>query len=719
MTQRARLITTINSRAAFFRAVAACALLGSFSAATSAAVTRYAYAVNAYDSTVSMYTVDAATGRLRHNGWVFAGRFPSSIVIHPSGRFAYVSNQTGMSIAAYRIDAGNGRLIPLAEPVYDPKIVSPFWQVMDPEGRYLFIAGRNSNNIAVMAINQTTGALTNVAGSPYKGGELPRSVAMHPSGRYVYMTSINHDLISAYRINAKDGTLQPVPGSPFAVGDAPQYMRIHPNGKSLFLTHWNDRELAVYGIDAATGALSKKSGITFDEGVYPFGIGQYPDGRYLYVANWFGGTFGFSVNAEDGALTPVPGSPFANYGGLPVQAEVEPMGRYVYVTNFDSHSLTAYTIDATTGALSLTQNVAAKIGPRAIAFLSGEKPVEYVPRFAYAANTASNSVSVYRINAATGLLEARRSIAAGAGPSAIAADPLGRFLFVANAQDSTVSAFTIQSDGNLKAVAGSPIKSGKNPQALSTDSNGNYLYVANRDSKTLSVYEIHPQKGELRELTATDIHAASPYPIMVEPADLVLHPSDRGVYIAAVDGKKVAGFRYYDDGVMVVDLENYGSPYDLGVAASRVAFDTEGRFLYALDAANNQLSVHSFNEVTSALRANPDAKPVATGKDPQAMAFHPGGRYLYVLNRGSEDVSIFQVDANGNAPKEIPGRVSTGKSPASITIDASGRFAYVVNTGSNTVSVYSVNAATGKLAALGTAATGEQPAAITLVSQIK
>lgn len=717
--QQTRIIKAFDFPVAYFSAILVLTFLGFAPATTCAAITRYAYAVNGYDNSVSMYTVDAASGRLRHNGWVFAGQFPSSIVLHPSGRFAYVSNQTGMSIAAYQVDASNGRLVPLAQPVYDPKVVSPFWQVMDPEGRYLFIAGRNSNNIAVMAVNQTTGELSVVAGSPYTGGEMPRSVAMHPSGRFVYMTSINHDLISAYQINPKDGTLKPVPGSPFAVGDAPQFMRIHPDGKTLFLTVWNDRELAAYGIDPTTGALIKKSGVTLEEGVYPFGIGQYPDGRYLYVANWFGGTFGFSVSANDGALTPVPGSPFANFGGLPVQAEVEPMGKNVYVTNFDSHTLTAYAVDESTGALRPTQNIAARIGPRAIAFLSGEKPVEYVPRFLFAANAGSNTVSLFRIDPTTGKLTASGSIATGAGPGAIAADPLGRFLFVANAQDNSVSAYTILADGNLKAVVGSPFKTGKHPQALSADANGNFLYVANRASKNLSVFEIHPQSGALRELTANNIHVASPYPIAVEPSDLVRHPSDRGVYISAVDGKKVAGFKYYDDGIMVVDLENYGSPYDLGAPASRVAFDPEGRFLYALDSINNALTVHTFNESTSALRANVDNKPVATGKNPQALAFHPGGQFVYVVNGGSNDISVFQVDNNGGTPKALSGRIAAGKSPVAISVDESGRFVYVVNSGSNNISVYSVNAATGKLSALGTTSTGEQPSAMALVSQIK
>ena len=89
-------------------------LIGFISCSVSyALVPRFAYVVNAYDNSVSMYTIDSDTGRLRHNGHVPTGRFPSSVVVHPSGRFVYVTEQTGQKVSAFSVNAETGKLTTL------------------------------------------------------------------------------------------------------------------------------------------------------------------------------------------------------------------------------------------------------------------------------------------------------------------------------------------------------------------------------------------------------------------------------------------------------------------------------------------------------------------------------------------------------------------------------------------------------------------------------
>ena len=60
----------------------------------------------------------------------------------------------------------------------------------------------------------------------------------------------------------------------------------------------------------------------------------------------------YTINAATGALTPVPGSPFAA-GLTPSSVAVSANGRFAYVTNdANTSDVSAYTIDATTGALT-------------------------------------------------------------------------------------------------------------------------------------------------------------------------------------------------------------------------------------------------------------------------------------------------------------------------------------------------------------------------------
>src|SRR6185295_20356350 len=75
-------------------------------------------------------------------------------------------------------------------------------------------------------------------------------------------------------------------------------------------------------------------------------------------------------------------------------------------------------------------------------------------RFLYVTNSGTHTVSAYLIAAVDGLLtelaSSPFSVAPGTGPVALSADPLGRFLYVANGTSNNVSAFAIdQETGEL------------------------------------------------------------------------------------------------------------------------------------------------------------------------------------------------------------------------------------------------------------------------------
>jgi YVTN family beta-propeller protein len=87
--------------------------------------------------------------------------------------------------------------------------------------------------------------------------------------------------------------------------------------------------------------------------------------------------------------------------------------KFLYVANNGSNDVSAYTINTSTGALTLVGNYAAGTGPEGVA-------VEPTGKFLYVANYGSNNVSAYTINTITGTLTAVGSFAAGTGPAGIA-----------------------------------------------------------------------------------------------------------------------------------------------------------------------------------------------------------------------------------------------------------------------------------------------------------
>jgi hypothetical protein len=144
--------------------------------------------------------------------------------------------------------------------------------------------------------------------------------------------------------------------------------------------------------------------------------------QFAYVTNWgtSNNVSAYSIGAN-GALTPVPGSPFAAGRG-PFSVAVDPTGKFAYVANLVDHNVSAYSI-GTNGALTPVTGspFAAERGPRSVA-------VDPTGKFAYVANSGDNNVSAYSIGAGGALTQLTTSpFAAGSSPTSVAITPFVPF----------------------------------------------------------------------------------------------------------------------------------------------------------------------------------------------------------------------------------------------------------------------------------------------------
>ena len=72
---------------------------------------QFVYNTNRGHNSVTMYSVDAATGELDVIGWESTrGEWPRGMNIDPSGTFLYAANQNTDTIAVFRIQPSNGKL---------------------------------------------------------------------------------------------------------------------------------------------------------------------------------------------------------------------------------------------------------------------------------------------------------------------------------------------------------------------------------------------------------------------------------------------------------------------------------------------------------------------------------------------------------------------------------------------------------------------------------
>ena len=94
--------------------------------------------------------------------------------------------------------------------------------------------------------------------------------------------------------------------------------------------------------------------------------------------------------------------------------------------------------------------------------------------FVYVANFASNSVSEFTIDGATGSLSGGGGIAVATGPTCVTIDPaLGKYLYTSNQRDSSVSAEELNPhNGSLGQVQGTQFAAAALPTCLTAVANG-------------------------------------------------------------------------------------------------------------------------------------------------------------------------------------------------------------------------------------------------------
>ena len=163
----------------------------------------------------------------------------------------------------------------------------------------------------------------------------------------------------------------------------------------------------------------------------------------------------------NGALQPMtPDSVPAGSG--PRQITIHPSGKYAYVACFDSGTISEYTIDPNTGALTPMGSV--KAGPQPFTIT-----VDPSGKYAYMPNWNGNNISQYTIDQNSGALTAMSiaTVATGTAPLTLAVDPSGKYAYVTNSGHNDISQYAIDVDGALTAMPNT-VRTGSNPWSIIT-----------------------------------------------------------------------------------------------------------------------------------------------------------------------------------------------------------------------------------------------------------
>ena len=163
-----------------------------------------------------VYKFDGAKGSLTPNDPPFAkvdaGAGPRHFVLRPDGKFAYVIAEMGHTVTVFSNDAASGRLQPLQTVTTLPKDFTGRNDDAEirvhPSGKFLYASNRGDDSIAIYAIDKSKGTLTQVGGI-HTGGKEPRSFEIDPTGMLLFAANQKSDNIVVFRIDPKTGSLTP------------------------------------------------------------------------------------------------------------------------------------------------------------------------------------------------------------------------------------------------------------------------------------------------------------------------------------------------------------------------------------------------------------------------------------------------------------------------------------------------------------------------------
>lgn len=365
---------------------------------------------------------------------------------------------------------------------------------------YALNAGTTTGTISAYSIDSVSGALTQIANSPFQTNQqYPVAAAVSNNNKWLYVVGEIDNTVAQYNIGT-DGKLYQ--GHTYNTpGTYPIAETIDPSNKFLFVIDSyapgfngvappNINPIAsnsiptqgcvvVYPINSSDGSL----GTPVSNGgqkCFPIGtpvIGSQPIGvtatafvNYLYVADQgTASVFAYSVNYSNGQLTPLANNNF-KAGVKPSAIVSDPTGRFLYVTDAYQNLLLGYNI-LSGGVLQSQVN-----GPFSTDLYPYGMTVDPRGKFLYVTNYNGNDIRAYAIQAATGNPIAVGTYTTGPQPTCVVIEPAyGRYVYTSNYLDNTVSGFKLDpATGALVNVLNNMFPTGLHPTCVATAANGTH-----------------------------------------------------------------------------------------------------------------------------------------------------------------------------------------------------------------------------------------------------
>ncbi|WP_321782932.1 lactonase family protein [Paraburkholderia sp. J94] len=344
---------------------------------------------------------------------------------------------------------------------------------------------------------------------------------------------------------------------------------------------------------------------------------------------------------------------------------------FAYVGTYTPHGLGIhrFRVDRATGKLDALEPVQGIENPAALAIDAQQRVLYSVSEVRQYNGTPNGSVSAYAIEPGTGALRLLGTVnSQGAAPVYLSLHPTGRFLLVANYHSGSVAVLPVASDGTLgEAVS---VQAPQAPAGAQHAAEGVPGSFAISDHDGPHAHAIVPSPDG-RFAISTDLGVDRTYVWRFDEASGALTPGEPP-YVAASPG---AGPRH-------------------------VVFHPNGRYLYEVTEEASTLVCYSYDAQRGVLTLLQSVSTLPPGYQGTSFAstilLSHDGRFVYVANRLHDTIVQFGIDEHGLVHR-IAETPTGGDYPRVIRFDPSGRFLYSLNQRSDHIAIFAVDQASGNL----------------------
>jgi len=333
---------------------------------------------------------------------------------------------------------------------------------------------------------------------------------------FVYVSGYRPE-IAIFRLDTAGARLVPV-GKATNVGQEPSFLAVDPAEKFLFAVNETDPgRVRSFAINQATGALTPVNDVP-SMGSITAHLSTDRTGRWLLVANYGDakqGTIASIPIGADGRLGDAVDTREFGLGSMAHQIRADPGNRFVYVPLKGGPAVAQLVFDAASGRMkpNVPPQVAAAAG-------AGPRHMDFHPngRFAYVINELDLTMTAYAYDAKTGLLRELQILPTlppaadkvGASAADVHVHRSGRFLYGSNRGHDSIVIFRLGEDGRMTLV-GHESRDIKRPRNFTIDPTGTVMLVANQDAANVAVFRIDQDKGTLTP-------AGAPTPVGANPS---------------------------------------------------------------------------------------------------------------------------------------------------------------------------------------------------------